>query len=131
MSQTAPGPAPRRRLRLLSYNIQLGLATGHYGHYLTRAWRHALPGPGMLRDLDRIGELARDYDFVAVQEADAGSLRTMNLNQLEYLAGRAGFPHWGVTITRDLRPVAQHCLGYLSRIAPTATIEHALPSLIP
>jgi endonuclease/exonuclease/phosphatase family metal-dependent hydrolase len=120
-----------RRLRLLSYNIQLGLSTGHYGHYFTRAWRHALPGPGMLRELDRIADLARDYDFVAVQEADAGSLRTMYLNQVEYLAGRAEFPHWGIAITRDLRPVARHCLGFLSRLTPMQVTEHALPSLIP
>ena len=131
MNGEKQSPAPPRRLKLLTYNIQLGLATGHFGHYLTRAWRHALPGPGMLRELDRIAEVARAYDFVAVQEADAGSLRTMNLNQVEYLAGRAGFPYWGATVTRDLRPVARHCLGYLSRLAPTATTEHTLPSLIP
>ena len=130
MTEPAPAATPQR-LRLLSYNIQLGVATGHYGHYLTRAWRHALPGPGMLRSLDHIAELARGYDFVAIQEADAGSLRTMYLNQVEYLADRAGFPHWGSAITRDLRPVARHCLGFLSHLAPKQVVDHALPSLIP
>ena len=119
------------RLRVLSYNIQVGLQTGHYGHYVTRAWRHALPGPGMHSNLDLIAEIMRGYDFVAIQEADAGSLRTQFTNQVEYLARRAGFAHWGLSITRDLRPVARHALAFLSRYAPAFVEEHVLPSRIP
>lgn len=120
-----------QRLRLLSYNMQVGLHTRHYGDYLTRAWRHLLPSPGMRRRLDGIVELVRPYDFVALQEADAGSLRTLWRNQLEYLAGRAGFPHFGISVTRDLRPVAQHCLGFLSRFRPERVSEFQLPSRVP
>lgn len=123
--------APTPRLKLLSFNMQVGLETGHYGHYLTRAWRHALPGPNLHRNLDRIAELIAPYDFVALQEADAGSLRTRFTNQMEYLAKRAGFAHYGLAVTRDLRPVAHHCMGYLSRLAPAQTQEHVLPSRIP
>jgi endonuclease/exonuclease/phosphatase family metal-dependent hydrolase len=119
------------RLRLLSFNIQVGLDTRRYAHYVTRAWRHALPWGGHGASLDRIAELIGDYDFVALQEADAGSLRTRFLNQMEYLAKCAGFAHWGYTVTRDLRPLAQHCLGYLSRCAPLRHQEHRLPSPIP
>lgn len=119
------------RLKLLSFNIQVGMETGHYGHYLTRAWRHALPGPGMHRNLDRIAELMQDYDFVAIQEADAGSLRTQFTNQVEYLAKRAGFNHCGLAVTRNLQPVARHALGFLSRSAPASVDEHVLPSRIP
>lgn len=119
------------RLRVLSYNMQVGLQTAHYGHYLTRAWRHALPGMGMHRNLDRIAEVLRDYDFVALQEADAGSLRTQFTNQVEYLAQMAGFAHWGLSVTRDLRPVARHALAFLSRYAPADVEEHVLPSALP
>jgi len=122
---------PRRRLRLLSFNIQVGLHTKHYGHYVTRAWQHLMPSPTMHHNLDRIAELMRDYDFVAIQEADAGSLRSHYVNQMEYLASRAGFQHFGLSVTRDLKPVAQHCLGYLSRHAPAKSVEHVLPSSIP
>jgi endonuclease/exonuclease/phosphatase family metal-dependent hydrolase len=129
-------PAPKvpeqdLRLRLLSFNIQVGLDTRRYAHYVTRAWRHALPWDGHHASLDRIAELIGDYDFVALQEADAGSLRTRFLNQMEYLAKRAGFAHWGYTVTRDLHPVARHCLGYLSRRVPLRHEEHRLPSPIP
>ena len=122
---------PPRRLRLLSYNIHIGSQPEHYGHYVTRAWRHVLPQLGPHATLDRIGEVMSEYDFVAVQEADAGSLRTRFVNQLEYLARRAGFSHTGFTVTRDLKPVARHALGFLSRHAPVHADEHVLPSRIP
>ena len=83
--------APDQRLRLLSYNIHVGARPSHYGHYVTRAWRHLLPGPGMHATLDQMAEMMQGHDFVAVQEADAGSLRTRFVNQLEYLAKRAGY----------------------------------------
>jgi endonuclease/exonuclease/phosphatase family metal-dependent hydrolase len=130
-AQADAAPAGQLRLRLLSYNIQVGMHTGHYGHYVTRAWQHVMPSPGLRRNLDRIADLMLDYDFVAIQEADAGSMRTRYVNQLEHLALRAGFPHWGLCVTRDLQPMAQHCLGYLSRFEPRQVTHHTLPSRIP
>jgi endonuclease/exonuclease/phosphatase family metal-dependent hydrolase len=124
-------PKQDLRLRLLSFNIQVGMETRHYTHYVTRAWRHALPWNGHHASLDGIAELLGDYDFVALQEADAGSLRTRFVNQIEYLARRAGFAHWGIAVTRNLQPVAQHCLGYLSRNKPIRHEQHALPTTIP
>ncbi|PYA79799.1 endonuclease, partial [Pseudomonas aeruginosa] len=34
------------RLRLLSFNIQVGISTERYRHYLTRGWQHLLPHAG-------------------------------------------------------------------------------------
>lgn len=118
-------------LKLLTYNIQVGLHTRDYRHMLTGMWRHALPSREQMRNLDRIAELMSEYDFVAVQEADAGSLRSRQINQIEYLAERAGFNHCGYTVTRNLRPVARHCLGWLSRNAPLSSESHSLPAQIP
>ncbi len=118
------------QLRLLSYNIHIGAQPAGYGHYLTRAWRHALPGPGMHATLDAIGDVMRGYDFVAIQEADAGSLRTRFVNQLEYLAKRAGFDHVDFAVNRDLRPMAQHAMGFLSRHKPVSVTKHRLPGRI-
>lgn len=128
LSETRESPL---RLRLLSYNMQVGIAMRHYGHYLTGAWRHALPHRGARASLDRMSEMLQGYDFVAIQEADAGSLRTALRNQLEYVARRAGYQHYGFTTTRDLRPFAHHALGYLSRLKPVSVREHALPGRIP
>jgi endonuclease/exonuclease/phosphatase family metal-dependent hydrolase len=119
------------RLRLLNFNMQVGLHTRYYGDYLMGAWRHVLPSPGMRANLDRIAELTKPYDIVALQEGDAGSLRTLGRNQIEYLAHRADFPSFGFTVTRDLSPITQHCLGYLSRFPPRQVTELRLPSLVP
>lgn len=124
---TAMTPPP---LRLLSFNMQVGLHTARYRHYLTRAWRHALPGRGQHAALDEIAALIRAHDFVAIQEADAGSFRTGFVDQMAYLAEAAGFPRHGVAVTRDLRPFARHALGWLSRWPVTVIDEHALPGPI-
>lgn len=120
-----------KTLRLLSLNIQVGLHTSRYRHYFTHSWRHLLPTRGALDNLDRIAQLAASYDLVALQEADAGSLRTARLNQVEHLAERAGFPYWHAAVTRDLRPFAQHCLGCLSRWPLERVKYHVLPGWLP
>ena len=120
-----------KSLRLLTYNIQVGLHTRDYGHMVSGAWRHFWPSRDQQANLERIAELIADYDFVAIQEADAGSLRTRAMNQIEFLAERAGFNHCGYIVTRDLQPVARHCHGWLSRVAPTAQESHILPARIP
>lgn len=125
MSGTKP------RLRLLSFNIQVAMETERLRHYITRSWRHVLPHPDAKDSLDRIARLVRDYDIVALQEADAGSLRTRNVNQIRYLAECAGFPHWDAQINRDFGKIAQHSLGVLCRPRPVHITEHRLPGLIP
>ena len=64
-----------QRLRLLSFNIQVGISTERYRHYLTRSWQHLLPHTGRSGNLQKIGDLLGDFDLVALQEADGGSLR--------------------------------------------------------
>lgn len=123
--------APGGTVRLLSLNIQFGLNGSRYLHYVTQAWRHVLPTRGARINLDRIGALAARYDIVALQEADAGSLRTSRLNQVAHLAERGGFPYWHAAVTRDLRPFAQHCLGCLSRWPLHQVKYHALPGWLP
>lgn len=118
-------------LRLLSYNIQGGIATSGYRHYVTHSWKHVLPNPERLGNLDRIAQLARDFDLVGLQEVDSGSLRTGFINQTEYLAKKAHFPHWYDQTNRSLGMIAQHSIGVLSRLRPTEIIEHKLPGLIP
>jgi endonuclease/exonuclease/phosphatase family metal-dependent hydrolase len=123
---------PVEPLRVLTYNLQVGLRTSRYGHYVTGAWRHALPGfrraQSTLHDAAR---LVRDHDFVAIQEADAGSLRTRFTNQMEFLAREADYPYHGLAVTRDLHPVARHCLGFLSRWPASIVDDHALPGSLP
>jgi endonuclease/exonuclease/phosphatase family metal-dependent hydrolase len=119
------------RLRLLSYNIQSGIASSRYHHYLTRSWQHVLPDSRRLSNLNRIATLVRHFDLVGLQETDSGSFRSGFVNQTEYLALKAHFPNWYDQTNRNLGVLAQHSIGFLSRLEPTEIVEHKLPGIIP
>ena len=76
-------------LKFLSYNIQVGIRTTKYRHYVTKGWKHVLPHESRNHTLTRIADVVSEYDFVALQEIDAGSIRSGFINQVEYLAERA------------------------------------------
>ena len=133
-SASSNGLPPRqehndRRLRLLSYNIQTGISYHHYGHYLTRSWRHFIPHRTRKTNLDGIAGCLDTYDMVALQETDAGSLRTGFTNQTEYLARQSQFPYWLNHTNRPLGRFAQHSNGLLSRFQPHTVARHRLPGL--
>lgn len=115
------------RLRLLSFNIQVGISTERYRHYLTRSWQHLLPHSGRAVNLQRIGALLGDYDLVALQEVDGGSLRSGFINQVERLAELGAFPYWYQQLNRDMGRLAQHSNGMLSRLRPDLLEDHPLP----
>lgn len=127
----APDFEPCRHLSLLTFNIQVGISTSSYHHYLTRSWQHFLPHKGRAENLDKIARLLRHYDVVALQECDGGSLRSGFVNQVQYLAENGGFPYWYQQLNRNLGRVAQHSNGLLSRFRPLDVEEHRLPGLIP
>ena len=124
-------PAPAQPLKLLTFNIQVGIETSKYSHYVTKGWKHLLPHQARNINLQRIADLVARYDVVALQEIDAGSLRSGFINQVEYIADRAQFPYWYTQLNRDLGPFAQHGNGVLSRIAPVDMEDHKLPGAIP
>ena len=124
-------PSGPRRLRLLSYNIQAGIATSRYRHYLTHSWKHLLPHPQRLDALDRMATILGDYDIVGLQEADGGSLRSNFINLTEYLAVQSRYPYWFDQTNRNLGGFARHSLGFLSRYRPTEITEIRLPGMIP
>ncbi len=126
-----PAPGGGQRLRILSYNVHVGIATSRYRHYLTHGWKHVLPFPGRQRNLRRIARLMSGFDIVGLQEVDAGSLRSGQVNQTEYLAHQAGMPFWQHRTNRDLGYIAQHSLGLVSRQAPREVFKARLPGAIP
>jgi len=118
-------------LRLLSYNIQVGINTSRYRHYLTHSWKHLLPHTQRSQNLDQIAHAIRSFDIVALQEVDSGSFRSSFINQIEYLAVRGHFPFWYNQINRNLGRLAQHSNGLLSRYRAHHIIDHKLPGLLP
>lgn len=123
------GPAALpRTLRILSYNVQVGVDTRKYRDYLTKSWKHVFPHRNRLHNLNMIAEILRQYDMVALQEVDAGSLRSGFVDITEYLANRAGFPHWYHQVNRNIGMLARHSNGFLTRIRPTQVTNHRLPA---
>ncbi len=118
-------------LKFLSFNIQVGIKTSKYRQYVTKGWKHVLPNVSRSNNLRRIADVVADYDIVALQEIDGGSLRSGFINQVEYLADRAQFPYWYAQRNRDLGPFAQHGNGLLSRVAPNGLEDHKLPGVFP
>ena len=119
------------QLNLISFNIQVGIQTAAYHHYLTRSWQHMLPCKARTPTLDRIADILRHFDIAALQEADGGSWRSNFINQVEHLAEKADFPHWYQQTNRNLKPIAKHSNGLLSRLAPYKIEYHKLPGLLP
>lgn len=126
-----PHLVPAPPLRLLTFNIQVGIKTDRYRHYVTNGWKHVLPHLARHENLRKIAEVVQRYDVVALQEIDSGSIRSGFLNQVEYLAQEADFPYWYMQTNRDLGMFAQHGNGLLSRIKPAAMEDHKLPGMIP
>ncbi len=139
VQQTVPIPDPfdldeapyGRHVRLLSYNIQVGIASTRFRDYLTESWKHVLPHSRLYDNLSRIARAISDFDIVALQEVDAGSLRSGFVNQTEFLAKKAGFPFWHHHTNRRLGKIARHSNGLLSRFRAMDITNHKLPGRLP
>ena len=125
------GAQAGQRIRLLSYNVQAGISTARYRHYVTHSWKHVLPHPQRFSNLDRVARLVSDYDVIGLQEVDAGSLRSGYVNLTQYISERAGLPFWYDQTNRRIGRIARHSTGLLSRFEPTEIVEHRLPGRIP
>lgn len=125
-------PDPNREhLKLLTFNLQVGIQTSAYHHYVTRSWQHFLPHPERQQRLGMIAEVLSRFDVVGLQEVDGGSFRSSQVNQVQYLAETAGFPHHYQQLNRNLGRLGQHSNGLLSRLHPSQIEEHSLPGTLP
>ena len=118
-------------LKLISYNAQNGIATSSYPQYLTGGWKHVLPYRKRMLNLDRIAAMLTQADIVALQEVDAGSLRSNHTNLTKYLAQKGAFEYSHTQTNRDIGQFAQHSSGVLSRFAPDEVCEYKLPGVLP
>lgn len=118
------------RLKLLSYNAQVGIGCYRYSDYVTQSWRHILPDTQRQENLAQIADWLADYDIVALQEVDAGSIRTQFINQVAFLAERGGFPHWHHQQNRRFGKLAAHSNGLLTKHPVDSVVRHKLPGKI-
>jgi endonuclease/exonuclease/phosphatase family metal-dependent hydrolase len=117
-------------LRLLSYNIQVGIGSHSVRDYIVGSWRHILPHARRQEHLDLIASVAKDFDIVALQEVDGGSVRSSHINQVEYLAKKADFAFWHCQRNRNFGKFAQHSNGVLSHLQPKSISNHKLPGAV-
>lgn len=133
---SSPHPSTRRAapdsrsLNLLSCNILAGGSMHGYREYVTHSWRHMLPN-GKRANLDGLARVISGFDFVGLQEADAGSLRSGFLNQTQYLAEAADFPFWSHQPNRRVSRLATSSNGLLARWQPDEVLDYPLPGRIP
>lgn len=118
------------RLKLLSYNIQVGISTSRGFDYVAQSWKHFIPHTGRHENLKHIAGLIRNFDIVGLQELDGGSFRTNFINQTEYLAQAGGFQCWHDKINRNIGNLAKHSMGVLSKLSSTSVSRHSLPGRI-
>jgi endonuclease/exonuclease/phosphatase family metal-dependent hydrolase len=123
------GKPAATHLRVLSCNILAGGSVKRYREYVTHSWKHVLP-TGKRANLDGLAGIIGDFDLVALQEADFGSLRSGFLNQTQYLAEAAGFPYWSHQPNRRVAKVAASSNGLLTRLKPTEVLDYPLPGRI-
>jgi endonuclease/exonuclease/phosphatase family metal-dependent hydrolase len=116
-------------LKLLSYNIQVGIHTRQYHDYLLKAWQHFLPHKNRDHNLEQIAELIQHFDLIALQEVDGGSFRSKYTNQIHYLAKAANKKYWHQQLNRNLGRFAQHSNGVIGNIKPINVQNHALPGV--
>lgn len=119
-----------QRLKLLSYNLQVGIGSHSYGDYVTQSWRHILPDSKRDKNLTMAANWLSDYDIVALQEVDAGSLRSGFINQVAFLAELGGFPYYHQQQNRRVAGLAAHSNGMLSKFASSHVMQHKLPGRI-
>jgi endonuclease/exonuclease/phosphatase family metal-dependent hydrolase len=131
--EVGPSTAPLvgQRIRVLSYNVQVGISATRFHQYFTNSWKHFLPYQGRLGNLDSVARFISGFDLVGLQELDAGSLRSQFINLAEYLSERSELPYWYSQTNRNLGKIAQHSLGLLSRFHPHTVVEHKLPGRVP
>lgn len=129
--QPAGAAQPAPDLRLISFNIQAGAHFDRYHQYVTRPWRHVLPHGARKRNLKKLANLLAGYDIVALQEADAGSLRSGFVNQVEYLAEESDFGWFSVQTNRRIGNLAHTCNALLMRHQPSEVRDYALPGTLP
>lgn len=117
----------QNRLKLLSYNVQVGIHTRRYHDYVLKAWQHLLPHKKRHQNLEAIAELIRHFDLIALQEVDGGSFRSKYTNQIAYLAKAANKTYWHQQLNRNLGHFGQHSNGIIGDVVPAKVQNHALP----
>jgi endonuclease/exonuclease/phosphatase family metal-dependent hydrolase len=120
---------PQKTLRLLTFNVQAGIGSQRYSDYITGSWKHLVAHSRSLQNIELMANVVRNFDVVALQEVDGGSLRSRNVNQLAHMATLGDFGYHHQQLNRNLGRLGQFSNGLLSRLTPYKIEDHRLPGL--
>ena len=120
---------PRETLRLLTFNVQAGIGSQRYSDYITGSWKHLVAHSRSLQNIELMASVVGNFDIVALQEVDGGSMRSRNVNQLKHMASLAQFEYSHQQLNRNLGRLGQFSNGLLSRLTPYKVEDHRLPGL--
>jgi endonuclease/exonuclease/phosphatase family metal-dependent hydrolase len=115
----------------MTYNIQVAMPSVGIRHYIMHSWHHLFPHPRRNNNLKEIANVIKPFDIVALQELDAGSIRSRYINQVDFLAELGVFPYAEQQTTRNFGPFARHSKGLLSRFQIHNVNHYILPSSLP
>jgi endonuclease/exonuclease/phosphatase family metal-dependent hydrolase len=118
-----------KTLKLLTYNIQTGVGTASSNNHVSNLWQQIKPHKGRHVNLKKVATMLSEYDVVALQELDMGSVRSRQVDQLQYLCEHGGFDYGYCQITRNAGKLAQFAKGILSKTALQKVEQHKLPGL--
>ena len=118
-------------LKVMTYNIQVAMPSDGIRHYIMHSWHHLFPHPRRNNNLKAIAAVIKPFDIVALQELDAGSIRSRYINQVDFLAELGVFPFAEQQTTRNFGPFARHSKGLLSRFPIHNANHYILPSGVP
>lgn len=117
-------------MRILSYNIQAGIACNSYLSYLSRLHLQVFPSPEKERVLREIANYISDFDVVCLQEIDLGGYRNQFQNQVYQLLADSPFEHYSFQINRVVGKLSKHGNLILSKTPLREVVNEALPSRI-
>ena len=119
----------QNQFQIMTFNIQAGLNSKAYADYVKSSVSQFLPSEPNLPHITAIADLIKSYDFIGLQELDAGSYRSGHLNQLSFLAKHGSFEFWHQQLNRNFGRFGQYSNGLLSRFTPFQVEDHRLPGL--
>ncbi|MCB1837909.1 MAG: EEP domain-containing protein, partial [Alcanivoracaceae bacterium] len=94
-------------LRLLTFNVQAGIGTQRFSDYITGSWKHLVAHSRSLQNIELMANIVQQFDVVALQEVDGGSLRSRNVNQLAHMATLGSFDYFHQQLNRNLGKLGQ------------------------
>lgn len=114
-------------MKLLTWNIQAGIATSRYRDYLFRAHLQMFHAPSKTEALRNIAREIAPYDVVCLQEVDLGGRRAGHSSQVDEIARLSCHSHVAVQENRRVPGISRHGNAILSHWPLTNIRDLKLP----